>query len=138
MNRELLAHLPIVVAVARRGGFAAAAAHLGMSPSAVSHAVKTVEDGIGLRLFVRTTRSVAVTEIGAALMASVEPALTEIEETIERVRAAKGKVTGLLRLNAPRVALSIAITPVIAAMAWRFPDLTIEVTSDDALVDIVA
>jgi DNA-binding transcriptional LysR family regulator len=138
MNRELLAHLPIVVAVARRGGFAAAAAHLGMSPSAVSHAVKTVEDGIGLPLFVRTTRSVAVTEMGAALMASVEPALTAIEETIERVRAAKGKVTGLLRLNAPRVALAIAITPVLAAMASRFPDLTIEVTSDDGLVDIVA
>jgi len=138
MNRELLAHLPIVVAVARRGGFAAAAAHLGMSPSAVSHAIKTVEDGVGLPLFVRTTRSVAVTEMGAAFMASVEPALTAIEETIERVRSAKGKVTGLLRLNAPRVALSIAITPVIAAMASRFPDLTIEVTSDDGLVDIVA
>jgi DNA-binding transcriptional LysR family regulator len=138
MNRELLAHLPIVVAVARRGGFAAAAAHLGMSPSAVSHAVKTVEDGVGLPLFVRTTRSVAVTEMGGAFMASVEPALTAIEETIERIRAAKGKVTGLLRLNAPRVSLSIAITPVIAAMAARFPDLTVEVTSDDGLVDIVA
>src|ERR1700722_13930468 len=117
MHRELFSHLPVVRAVAECRGFALAAARLGMSPSAVSHAVKTVEDGVGLPLFVRTTRSVAVTEMCAALMASVEPALTEIEETIERVRAAKGRVTGLLRLNAPRVALAIAITPVLAAMA---------------------
>jgi DNA-binding transcriptional LysR family regulator len=137
MNRDLLAHLPVVMAVAQCGGFAAAAARLGMSPSAVSHAIKTVEDGIGLPLFVRTTRSVALTEMGAVFIAGVAPALTAIEEAIERVRAAKGKVTGLLRLNVPRVALPIAITPVVAEMAWRFPDLTIEVTCEDGLVDIV-
>jgi DNA-binding transcriptional LysR family regulator len=138
MNRDLLAHLPVVLAVARRGGFAAAAAQLGMSPSAVSHAIKTVEDGLGLPLFARTTRSVALTEAGASFMASVGPALTAIEEAAERVRAARGEVTGLLRLNVPRVALPMAITPVMAEMAWRHPGLTIEVTSDDGLVDIVA
>jgi DNA-binding transcriptional LysR family regulator len=138
MNRNLLPHISIVLAVARRGGFAAAAAELGMSASAVSHAIKTVEDGLGIPLFVRTTRSVALTEAGKTFMSSVGPAMTAIEEAFERVMNAKGQVTGLLRLNIPRVALPIAITPVIAEMARRHPDLTIEVTSDDGLVDIVA
>jgi DNA-binding transcriptional LysR family regulator len=138
MNRSLLPHISIVLAVARRGGFAAAAAELGMSASAVSHAIKTVEDGLGIPLFVRTTRSVALTEAGKTFMSSVGPAMTAIEETFERVINAKGQVTGLLRLNIPRVALPIIITPVIAEMARRHPDLTIEVTSDDGLVDIVA
>jgi DNA-binding transcriptional LysR family regulator len=138
MDRELIAHFPVVLAVARRGGFGAAAAELGMSPSAVSHAVKTVEERLGLPLFARTTRSVALTEAGAGFVASVGPALTEIGEAIERLRAAKGRITGVLRLNAPRIALRMALTAVIAEMAWRHPDLVIEVTSDDGLVDIVA
>jgi DNA-binding transcriptional LysR family regulator len=138
MHRDLLSHLPVVIAVARRGGFAAAAAQLNMSPSAVSHAIKTVEDSLGMPLFVRTTRSVALTEAGAGFMASVGPALTAIDEAGERLRSAKGQVTGVLRLNVPRVALPILITPVVAEMAWRYPDLTIEITSDDGLADIVA
>ena len=138
MDRELIAHFPVVLAVARRGGFGAAAAELGMSPSAVSHAVKTVEDRLGLPLFARTTRSVALTEAGAEFVASVGPALTEIGEAVERLRAANGRIIGVLRLNAPRIALRMALTAVIAEMAWRHPDLVIEVTSDDGLVDIVA
>lgn len=126
------------MAVARHGGFATAAAQLGMSPSAVSHAIRTVEDGLGLPLFARTTRSVSLTEAGSDFMASVGPALTAIEEAAERVRAARGTVSGHLRLNVPRLALRIAITPIVAEMTWRHPDLTIEITCDDRLVDIVA
>ncbi len=70
MHRDLLSHLLVVLAVTRRGGFAAAAAQLNMSPSAVSHAIKTVEDSLGMPLFVRTTRSVALTEAGVGLMES--------------------------------------------------------------------
>jgi DNA-binding transcriptional LysR family regulator len=138
MQRELLAHLPITVAVARDGGFAAAAARLGMSPSAVSHAVRAVEEALGAPLFARTTRSVALTDAGKAFLAAIGPALSAIEDAAERLAADKGRVTGLLRLNVPRVALPIAITPVVAAMAWRYPDLTVEITQDDGLVDIVA
>src|SRR5262245_40363336 len=101
MDRALLTHFPVVLTVARRGGFAAAAAALNMSPSAVSHAVKAAEDRLGQPLFVRTTRSVALTEAGAAFVAAIGPALTTIEESIERVRSAKGRVAGLLRINAP-------------------------------------
>jgi DNA-binding transcriptional LysR family regulator len=109
-----------------------------MSPSAVSHAIKTVEERLGQPLFARTTRSVALTEAGADFIASVGPAFATIEESIERVRAAKGRIAGVLRLNAPRVALPLAITPVIAAMSRLYPELTIEVTTDEGLVDIVA
>ena len=137
MQRDLLSHLPVVRAVAGCGGFAPAAAQLGMSPSAVSHAIKAVEDGLGLPLFARTTRSVALTEAGASFLASIGPALRAIDEAAERVRAAKRTVTGLLRLNVPHVAMRIAMIPVLAEMAWRHPDLTIEVTVDDRLVDIV-
>lgn len=138
MDRDLLTHFPVVLAVARRGGFAAAAAALNMSASAVSHAVKTVEDRLGQPLFLRTTRSVALTEAGANLVAAIGPALAAVEESIERVRSESGKVTGVLRLNAPRLALPLAITPAIVAMSRLHPDVTIEVTSDEGLVDIVA
>jgi DNA-binding transcriptional LysR family regulator len=138
MRRDLLAHFPVVRAVAQCGGFAPAAARLGMSPSAVSHAIRTVEEGLGMPLFARTTRSVSLTEAGAQFLAAIGPALAAIEEAAERVRAAKGAVTGVLRLNVPGVALDIAVTPVLAELAWRHPDLTIEITIDSRLVDIVA
>jgi DNA-binding transcriptional LysR family regulator len=138
MDRDLLAHFPVVLTVARRGGFAAAAAALNMSPSAVSHAVKAVEDRLGQPLFARTTRSVALTEVGASFVTSIGPALAAVEESIERIRTTKGQVAGVLRLNAPRVALPLAITPVIVAMSRLYPELTIEVTSDEGLVDIIA
>lgn len=138
MMREILAHLPVILAVSRRGGFAAAAAELGMSPSAVSHAVKLVEDRLGLPLFARTTRSVALTEAGRGFLAAVAPALATIEEAALRVRSARGRVAGLLRINAPRIAVPIALAPVMAEMARRHPDLTIEITTEDGLVDIVA
>src|ERR1700686_1601580 len=115
MDRALLPHLAIILAVARRGGFGSAAAELGMSPSAVSHAVKTVEDRLGAPLFARTTRSVALTQAGQSLVASIGPALNDIQEALERLRSASGRVNGLLRLNAPRVALPMAITPVVTA-----------------------
>ena len=137
MKRDLLSHLPVVQAVAQCGGFAPAAGRLGMSPSAVSHAIKTVEDGLGLPLFARTTRSVALTEAGANFLASIAPALTLIEDAAERVRAAKETVNGVLRLNVPRLAQQIAVTPIVTEMAAQYPDLTIDITIDDRLVDIV-
>lgn len=100
--------------------------------------MKTIEDRLGAPLFARTTRSVALTQAGESLVASMAPALGEIEEALERLRSLSGKVTGLLRVNAPRVALPIAITPILATLAARHPDLVVEIASDDALTDIVA
>ncbi|RUV96457.1 MULTISPECIES: LysR family transcriptional regulator [unclassified Mesorhizobium] len=137
MDRDLLTHLPVIVAVARRGGFALAAAELGMSPSAVSHAVRLVEERIGQPLFARTTRSVSLTEAGKALVETAAPALQDISERIDRIRGVKGRPSGLLRINASNIAIPLAVTPVIAAMAERYPEVTVEVFADQALVDIV-
>ena len=137
MDRDLLSHLPVVIAVARRGGFALAAAELGMSPSAVSHAVRLVEERIGQPLFARTTRSVSLTEAGKALVETAAPALQDITERMDRIRAIKGRPSGLLRLNVPNIAVPLAVTPVIAAMAERYPDVTVELLTEQGLVDIV-
>lgn len=137
MDRDLLSHLPVIVAVARRGGFALAAAELGMSPSAVSHAVRLVEERIGHPLFARTTRSVSLTQAGKALVDTAAPALQDIADRMDRIRAIKGRPSGLLRLNVPNIAVPLAVTPVVAAMAERYPDVTIELLTDQGLVDIV-
>ena len=137
MDRDLLVHLPVILAVARRNGFATAAAELGMSPSAVSHAVRLVEERIGQPLFARTTRSVALTEAGAALVATAGPALQDIAERVERIRSVKGRASGLLRISVPHIAFPMAITRIVAVMAERHPDVSVEVFGDDGLVDIV-
>ncbi len=138
MDRDLLPHLPIVAAVARRGGFAAAASELGMSASAVSHAIRLVEERLGQPLFARTTRSVALTEAGKSLIAAITPALQDIHDRIERIRAVKGRPSGLLRINASRISLPLAVTRVIAAMAERYPEVEVEIFSDERLTDIVS
>ncbi|MBN9219147.1 MAG: LysR family transcriptional regulator [Mesorhizobium sp.] len=137
MDRDLLSHLPVIVAVARRGGFALAAAELGMSPSAVSHAVRLVEERIGQPLFARTTRSVSLTEAGKALVETTAPALQDIAERMDRIRGIKGRPSGLLRINVPTIALPLAVTSVVAAMAERYPDVTVELLTDQGLIDIV-
>jgi DNA-binding transcriptional LysR family regulator len=145
MDRDLLGHLPIAVCVARHRSFAAAAAELGMSPSAVSHAVRSVEDRLGTPLFARTTRSVSLTEAGARFIAGVEPALTDIGKTVEELTAERGDVTGLLRIDAPRVVFDMALTRILAKLARQHPRLAVEVrngqtspASSPAAVDIVA
>ncbi|OQM75553.1 LysR family transcriptional regulator [Manganibacter manganicus] len=138
MNRDLLVHLPVVVAVARRSGFAAAARELGMSTSAVSHAVRLVEERLGQPLFARTTRSVALTQAGRSLVSTLTPALQDIHERIEFIRAVKGQASGLLRLNAARICLPLAVTRIVSAMAERYPEVEIEIFSDERLTDIVS
>ena len=138
MDRDILQHLPVVAAVARRRSFAAAAAELGLGASAVSHAVRMVEDRLGTPLFARTTRSVALSEAGETFLARALPALQAIHDAAEATQALKGRVTGVLRINAPRVALPMLLVDLLHDLAGLHPDLTVEVTSEDALVDIVA
>lgn len=138
IDRDLLPHLPIVLAVARHGGFAAAAGRLGLGTSAVSHAVRQVEERLGQPLFARTTRSVATTEAGAAFLAAAAPALEALETACEAVRGGAGRVTGTLRLNVPRIALAMGLNEVLVRTSRLHPDLVVEVTSDEGLVDIVA
>jgi DNA-binding transcriptional LysR family regulator len=138
MDRDLLAHLPVVVTVARQKGFAAAASVLNMSASAVSHAVKAVEDKLGEPLFARTTRSVSLTEAGTKLIAIFDAALEDIGAAVEGVNAARGSVTGTLRVNAPHAAFPMGLTSVISRLAWAHPRLVVEVHTNEAFIDIVA
>jgi DNA-binding transcriptional LysR family regulator len=138
MDREILSHLPIVVSVAKLAGFAAAAASLNMSPSAISHAVRAVEERLGQPLFARTTRSVRLTEAGARFLASIGPALEQIEKASESLSAQRGEVTGVLRINAPRVAVLMTLAPILKRLASSHPRLVVEAHTDDGFVDIVA
>jgi DNA-binding transcriptional LysR family regulator len=138
MDRDLLGHLPIIAAVARHKGFAAAAASLNMSASAVSHAVKAVEDRLGEPLFARTTRSVALTEAGAKLIATIDAALEDIGAAVEALSAARGALSGTLRINAPHSAFAMGLSRLIAKLARQHPRLMVEVHTNEAFVDIVA
>jgi DNA-binding transcriptional LysR family regulator len=138
MDRDLLGHLPIIACVARHQSFAAAAVELGMSPSAISHAVRSVEDRLAIPLFARTTRSVSLTEAGARFVAGVGPALTEIEKTVEGLSAERGEVTGLLRIDAARAVFEMALIRILAKLAQQHPRLTVEVRTGHTSVDIVA
>jgi DNA-binding transcriptional LysR family regulator len=138
MDRDILLHLPVLAAVARLRSFARAASELGMSPSAVSHSVRLVEERIGMPLFARTTRSVSLTESGERFLARAVPALAEISEAIASSQASRGMITGTLRINAPNLALHMVLTDLIAAISARHPDLVVEVTTDEGLSDIVA
>ncbi len=91
MDRSLLPHLPVVLAVARHRSFVRAAAELGLGASAVSHAVRAVEEFLGEPLFVRTTRSVALTASGEAFAGRLEQAFGEIDAAVETIRAGRGE-----------------------------------------------
>jgi len=97
-----------------------------------------VEDQLGEPLFARTTRSVSLTEAGTRFLAGVAPALEDINQTLEDLSAARGEVSGLLKLNASAVASQMALPPLLARLAELHPRLTVEVHNNDALVDIVA
>lgn len=138
MNRELLPHFPVVLAVARLKGFAAAAKALNMSPSAVGHAVRIVEDHIGEPLFARTTRSVSLTDAGHGFISTIGPAFEDIENALENLSANRGNVTGSLRISAPRVAVMMGLAPILLEFALSYPSVTVEIHTNDAFVDIVA
>lgn len=124
------------VTVAERRSFSGAARVLGVSTSAVSQAVRRLEAAVGLPLFARTTRSVRTTDVGDQLLAEVGPAVRQATSALARARAAKGEVTGTLRLNAPRIAVPV-LRPLLAAYHAAHPRASVEVSVDDRFVDIV-
>lgn len=130
--------LSAFLAVAEAGGFTGAAARLGVSPAAVSQAVKALEGRLGTLLFVRTTRRVGLTEAGTALLARVGPATAEIASAIEAAGAMGSVPTGLLRLTVPRMAVPLVVEPVVAALRRSHPRIAVEIAVDDATVDVTA
>jgi DNA-binding transcriptional LysR family regulator len=132
------ADLGIFLAIAKHRSFRAAATELGVTASALSHALRLLEERIGLRLLNRTTRSVALTEVGERLYARINPAFSDIADAIDDLNNFRGTPVGTLRLNAPRMAARLVLLPLIARFRAAFPDIKVEVVADDTMVDVVA
>lgn len=123
--------------VAQHRSFTAAAADLEVSPSALSQAVRNLEARLNIRLLNRNTRSVSLTEAGEAYLAQIAPALSEVLSASEQLHAHGGRPSGLLRINAARIAIAMVLKPVLASFLSEFPDVHIELTNDEGYVDIV-
>ncbi|WP_028745478.1 LysR family transcriptional regulator [Rhizobium mesoamericanum] len=137
MNRTQLAQLAVLAAVSERRSFRAAAKELEIAPSAVSHAISSLEESLGVRLLARTTRSVAPTEEGRLLLQRLKPALDEIAIALEAVTEAAGRPAGNLRITAPRFASDILLAPRLGEFLNRYPDITLEIANEDGFTDIV-
>jgi DNA-binding transcriptional LysR family regulator len=131
------AELRAFAAVIRHGSFTRAAAHLGLSPSALSQTIRSLEDRLGQRLLNRTTRSVAPSAAGQTLAERLLPVLDDLDGVIDTAFAAAGEVSGPLRLDVVRVAMPY-LARLVPGFLRRYPRVRLEIASNDALVDIVA
>lgn len=138
MPRENLNDLLAFLAVARERSFTKAAAKLGVSPSALSHTLGALEARLGLRLLNRTTRSVAPTETGQRLLASIGPRFEEIEAELAALSELREKPAGTIRITAADYAANMILLPKLAKFLPKYPDIKVELSTDDRLVDIVA
>jgi DNA-binding transcriptional LysR family regulator len=124
------------VRVAERRSFRQAAADLGVTPSAVSQAVRALEARMGVTLFTRTTRSVGLTEAGERFLERARPAFEEIVAAGNAARDLGAKPSGLLRLAVPRAVVPIILQPVLASFGAKHPEVVVEVVADEQLVDL--
>lgn len=130
--------LQAFLAVGRLRSFSSAARELGVSRSAVSHAVRQLEEQLRVVLLARTTRSVRLTDAGRRLVEGAAPALAQAVATLTEVSARPGEAVGRLRLSVPRAAVPLVIEPVLPAFRTRHPRVEVEVIIEDRLVNIVA
>lgn len=137
MDAGKLTEFEAFVAVARRGGFRSAARELGISPSAISNAVASLEGRLGVRLFNRTTRSVALTAAGDQFLAEIGPALETIRSAGERLSEHGTSPMGRLRLNVFLLAARTILRPVILEYLRLHPAMSVEVVTEGALVDVI-
>jgi DNA-binding transcriptional LysR family regulator len=133
---DALDGLSTFLAVGRHKSFTAAAAAIGVTPTAVSKQVKLLERRLGVVLFQRTTRRVALTEPGARLLARLGPAIADVEDALGALGDYRDRPYGNLRITAPRTSVSI-LAPLMMQMRDAYPELSIEVSLDDAFVDLV-
>jgi DNA-binding transcriptional LysR family regulator len=138
MNRVELNDLAAFAVVAEEKSFTRAAARLGMSASALSHAIKSLETRVGVRLLARTTRSVSSTEAGERLLRTLQPALEDINNEITALRGLRDKPSGKLRITTFKYAAENVLWPVLPQFLEANPDVQFELTVDSGLIDIVA
>lgn len=137
MKIENLNDLRAFQQVAQEKNFTRAAAQLGMSRSGLSHAITTLEARLGIRLLMRTTRSVALTEAGMRLYNTLEPMLTELDSELDALRSLSDKPAGTVRITAHDHAIASAIWPRLQALLKEYPDIQAELSVDYGLTDIV-
>ena len=137
MSSPRLHSLAEFLAVARHRSFTAAAAELGITPSALSQAVRQLERRVGVTLLTRTTRSMALTEAGRRLFERAAPGVDQALEALRGLNARDGEVTGTVRLNVPEAALTSVLDPVLPQFIARYPRVRVEVQVENRLVDIV-
>jgi DNA-binding transcriptional LysR family regulator len=138
MVRDELSVMSAFLAVADERSFTKAAKRLGVTQSALSHAMRGLEDQVGVRLLARTTRSVAPTEAGEQLLAELRPALTGIRGALDKISGFRDKPRGRLRLLVPRLAVMTVLGPKVGEFAREYPDVVLDVTTDEERLDLVA
>jgi DNA-binding transcriptional LysR family regulator len=126
------------VAVGELLSFSRAAESLGVSASALSQMVRGFEERIGVRLLNRTTRSVALTDAGENLLRRVRPAVSELGDAVGQVRRYRERPAGVVRIHAFRSAARTYVEPILATFAEAYPDVVLNLTLDDEVVDVVA
>jgi DNA-binding transcriptional LysR family regulator len=131
------AELKAFAAVVEHGSFTRAAAHLGVSPSALSQTIRSLEERLGIRLLNRTTRSVAPSEAGNRFLSRLLPALGDLDAAVADVRSLRAAPSGLLRINSNRNGAIYCLAPMIGPFLARYPDVTLDIIVEDRLVDIV-
>jgi DNA-binding transcriptional LysR family regulator len=137
--RDELTVLAAFAVVADERSFTKAAAKLGVSRSAVSHSIRTLEEHLGLRLLARTTRAVAPTDSGERLLAQLRPALHDIEAALTDAGRSRDKAAGVVRLIAPPIVLATLLSPKLEKFTREHPDVLLDLTSeDDIRRDLVA
>src|SRR5260221_11919275 len=130
--------LATFLAIARYRSFRAAATELGVSASALSHALRNIEERLDLRLINRTTRSVALTEAGQRLFARISPAFRDIDDALEDLNNFRGKPAGTLRFSAARQSAQLVLLPIVTRFLKSFPDVSVELMINEALIDMVS
>jgi len=136
--RSELNELAIFAMVARERSFTRAAAKLGVSQSALSHTIRGLERRLELHLLARTTKSVAPTAAGAALLKDLSPALEQITQALDKARSIKRRPAGRLRLVMSRSAAVMVLLPRLAKFAEAYPDIVLDVVTVTGPVDLVA
>lgn len=133
-----LTDLDAFVAVAEARSFRGAAARRGVSPSALSEALRRLEAQLNLRLLNRTTRSVTPTEAGQRLLERLKPALADMHLAIEELTDDAGQPTGTLRLNVPSAVAELVMPPILAGFMAAHPGVSVEITAENSFIDVLA
>nr|WP_294810125.1 LysR family transcriptional regulator [uncultured Sphingomonas sp.] len=137
MARETMADLVALLAIAREGSFTRAAAKLGVSPSALSHAIRGLEERVGVRLLTRTTRSVAPTEAGERLLRMIGPHFDEIQTEVARLSELRDTPAGTIRITTGDHAAETILWPALEKLLPDYPDIQVEISVNLGFVDIV-